>query len=166
MKTKLAGFEECLFDAFANEDWGDSQDHRQMWAILEGVRRCNSQSHQWQIVDAARKEHECIRGHVIKAGDTYFLYKITGWGSDWEFCAGCTAMVLPRAGEAKLNIKQAAPAILSALNDGIYQEQAEVLREFVTYIRAGRNGDEIRGEVLVQFALGDVVVDRLETFLV
>jgi hypothetical protein len=83
---------ECLFDAFANEDWCNPQEVRYLWAINEGVLRLNPLL--WSAPQA-RKEHECVRGHTIKTGDTYYKHLIGGgWGNDWKFCAGCMAMIL------------------------------------------------------------------------
>lgn len=82
---------ECLFDVFANEKWCNPQDERYQWAVQEGIRRLNP--FKWSSPQA-RKEHECIRGHAIKTGDTYYKRIIAGWGRDWKFCTSCMAMVL------------------------------------------------------------------------
>jgi hypothetical protein len=63
-------------------------------AIREGLRRAESRGFRWQEV-RARKEHTCMRGHTIQPGEIYFQHAIgLGWGDDWKFCAGCSAMIL------------------------------------------------------------------------
>jgi len=94
MKRALNSFRECLFDAFANIGYSDPQALRQLWAIREGLRRVDPGGYHWREVQA-RKEHDCMRGHEIHRGETYFQYQIgAGWGNDWKFCAGCMAMIL------------------------------------------------------------------------
>ncbi len=93
-KRTLKSMEQCLFTAFANSDWDDPQEPRQMWAIQEGVRRAYSGYNGWRPTDA-RKDHECIRGCGIKRGDVYFKMPLGGgWGNDLKACAGCMAMIL------------------------------------------------------------------------
>lgn len=91
-RRRYITLDECLQNSFLNPDYADPQERRQRWAIVEGVNRLNPYA--WGIT-TARKDHDCIRGCDIKAGDTYFKYGIGGgWGSDWKICAGCTAMIL------------------------------------------------------------------------
>ena len=85
---------ECLFDAFANPTEADPQERRQMWAIHEGIERIRPTYGEWKPTQA-NKTHECMRGCIIKKGDTYFKTETGGgWGTDWKFCASCTAMIL------------------------------------------------------------------------
>ncbi len=84
----------CLFDAFANADVCDPQKPRQMWAIIEGMRRIDLTGFTWSD-PRADKEHTCVRGRTIKSDQTYFkLATGGGWGSEPKFCAGCMAMIL------------------------------------------------------------------------
>jgi hypothetical protein len=95
MPRRYISLQECLFSAFANPQFDDPQEHRQLWAIHEGLARLERDVYpSWSAVDA-RKEHNCIRGHLINDGDVYFKFNVgAGWTSDWKFCAGCTAMIL------------------------------------------------------------------------
>lgn len=91
-RRRYVALDECLQESFLDPDFTDPQDKSQRWAIVEGIKRLHS--YQWEI-SSARKEHNCIRGCDIKAGDTYFKRGIGGgWGSAWKFCAGCMAMIL------------------------------------------------------------------------
>jgi hypothetical protein len=93
MKKHLRAMEEILFDLFANEGMRDSQEERNLWAIREGMRRLDPLRYDWRDV-SARKEHECIRGHSIQTGQTYFVYNLGGYGNDLKLCAGCMSMTL------------------------------------------------------------------------
>jgi hypothetical protein len=94
MPRRYISLQDCLFRAFANATSAQPQESRQMWAIHEGLRRIERGYGPWRSVDA-RKEHKCIRCHLIKNGDVYFQHDIgRGWGSAWKFCAGCMAMIL------------------------------------------------------------------------
>ena len=94
MKRYLVSITDCVFDAFANENYGDPQEHRQLWAIQEGIDRIESYPSSWREV-TARKKHECIRGCEIEDRNVYFqLPTGGGWGTEWKFCAGCVAMIL------------------------------------------------------------------------
>lgn len=95
MGKKLIDFKECLFEAFIDNEMYNPQSKQRIWAIYEGLCRIDSAHTQWSVIDSARKSHDCIRGHLIKVGDTYFHYQVFGaWGSDWKLCAGCMAMIL------------------------------------------------------------------------
>ena len=93
MKQSIRAIDEILFDMFANESMLKIQEYKYLWVIYEGIRRLDPNGFTWKTV-TARKEHECIRGHIIKAGDIYCQHAVAGWGSDWKFCLGCMAMVL------------------------------------------------------------------------
>ena len=94
MPVHYLNIEECLFSAFAEYDYVDPQECRQMWAIQEGLSRIKHGYGEWQRV-RARKKHECIRGCRIHAGDFYFKHKLgAGWTDEWKLCAGCMAMIL------------------------------------------------------------------------
>lgn len=83
--------EDCLFDAFANEDMCNPQDYKQFWAIYECFRRSDSLQREFNS-RKARKEHECIRGCKIKPGHEYFAR--AEFYASVKIFAGCMAMIL------------------------------------------------------------------------
>lgn len=100
---RLITLSECLWSAFIHDPYGSRspQDHRQMWAIREGVRRLDPTGYRWSSPEA-RKDHECERGCNIRRGEEYFkLANGSAWGSELKFCAACMAMILYAADVAK-----------------------------------------------------------------
>lgn len=93
MKPKIKSLRDTLFDIFANEYMCDAQKAENLWAVREGVRRIDNVGLLWKVT-TARKEHECIRGHIIKHGDAYCEHNMGGFGNNWKFCAGCMSMLL------------------------------------------------------------------------
>ena len=101
MKKRLRTMGEVLFDLFANEKLNDAQEERNLWAVYEGMRRLDPLGRRWREL-TARKEHDCIRGHLINSGQTYFAYNNGGFGNDLKLCAGCMSMTLYFLGVNKL----------------------------------------------------------------
>lgn len=105
MNRTLDSLRDCLFAAFANPEYYDPQGPHQLWAVREGLRRVDPRGLERREVQA-RKGHECIRDHTIRPGEVYFHREVGGgWGSEWKFCAGCTAMILYFQGVDKLPIQ-------------------------------------------------------------
>lgn len=95
MKKDLQSFSDSLWEAFINDEQYNAQAEERIWAVFEGFQRKYRYDCSWSTVSCARKEHRCVRGHVIKPGDKYFE-RIAGgcWGGGWKLCAGCMAMHL------------------------------------------------------------------------
>ncbi len=95
MKEVLKSFKDCLFEATGcchREDPGAAYKD---WAVDEGFRRRFGNSYQWQVINRARKMHECVRGHLIREGDSYYIYSYgIGAGCEMKICNGCMALIL------------------------------------------------------------------------
>lgn len=87
-KTRVE-LRELLFSAFANPEYCDAQKPSVIWAIDEGCNRVPRL--RLYTTPKANKDHTCVRGCQILAGQFYF--KESGL-SDLKICVGCMAMIL------------------------------------------------------------------------
>lgn len=72
------------------------------WVIWECLSRADPHGRIWQPREA-RKDHACVRGCVIKNGETYFIYE-AGYGgfSGRKVCPRCLAMIFYTTGVGDL----------------------------------------------------------------
>jgi len=92
MRHRYLSLEECLFNAFVNEE-SPPQADRYLWAIDEAISRLGRHAPVWFLKRTrAHKEHECERGCKIQAYDVYYTQGNSF--SALKFCTGCAAMIL------------------------------------------------------------------------
>lgn len=95
MKELLKSFKDCLFEALNCNPLEDPTADYKDWAVYEGFKRKFGNSYQWQVINRARQMHECVRGHLIREGESYYIYSYeVGAGHGMKICNGCMALLL------------------------------------------------------------------------
>lgn len=95
MKETMKSFKDCLFEALNCNCREDPTAAYKDWAVTEGFRRKFGNTYQWQVINRARQMHECVRGHLIREGDSYYIYSYgIGVGGEMKICNGCMALIL------------------------------------------------------------------------
>ena len=103
MKETMKSFEDCLFEALNSTYREDPGAEYKDWAVTEGFRRRIGNIYQWQVINRARQMHECVRGHLIREGESYYIYSYAiGAGHNMKICEGCMALILFFLGAHKL----------------------------------------------------------------
>ena len=95
MSETLKDFKDCLLEALDSRYREDPTVKYKDWAVYEGFKRKYGNIYQWQVVSRARQMHECVRGHLIREGDPYYIYSYAiGAGHEMKICNGCMALLL------------------------------------------------------------------------
>ncbi len=91
----MKSFKDCLFEALNCNCREDPTAAYKDWAVTEAFRRKFGNTYQWQVINRARQMHECVRGHLIREGESYYIYSYgIGAGGEMKICNGCMALIL------------------------------------------------------------------------
>lgn len=96
-KRRVDSLRTVLFHKIHNEYFYGNEKNYYEWALIEGYNRLYNigRFHEWEFIDAARKEHICIRECKILEGELYFKYNFnSGYGDYDKVCTGCFALIL------------------------------------------------------------------------